>query len=175
MLRLLRNGGVGVNLDRWDAALRLLESLRNEIKTQDQRITELKAQLAERTGQAEHLNSQATRFNAECNLRAERQRELEAELAAARADAERLDCIVAWSNDGDGWLEDHVWDEMNDIFSEDEGIGPYEAFRALIDRERAKRDAAREKDGACQPSPYDLASVRRNAPSQRDGGKGGAK
>jgi hypothetical protein len=60
--------------------------------------------------------------------------QLEAELAAAKEDSERLTRIIDESLNGKGWLDDGVWDRASDFYEDDEN--PQLAVRAAIDEAR---------------------------------------
>lgn len=60
--------------------------------------------------------------------------ELEAELEEARKDGERLTYVISKSNDGGGWLMDHVWDEAPYM---EECTDGQLSIRAHIDAARA--------------------------------------
>lgn len=63
--------------------------------------------------------------------------ELEAELAEARKDGERLSWMIDVSNSGMGWIEDAVWDSAPDI----EGCHDVQVLiRAAIDAARGKTE-----------------------------------
>jgi hypothetical protein len=72
-------------------------------------------------------------------LRAE---ELGRELQEARRDTERLDWLIDQSNQGNGWLDDSVWDAIPAYADSD----PKDAIRAAIDG--AARSASPEQPSA---------------------------
>lgn len=60
--------------------------------------------------------------------------QLEAELAAAKGDAERLTYIIDESLNGEDWFNDGVWDRASDFYDDDQN--PQRAVRAAIDAMR---------------------------------------
>ena len=69
------------------------------------------------------------------DLLTQRIEELEKELAEAREDAARLTYIIHESNEGNGWLEDGVWDEAPHM---EECTDGQLSIRAHIDAARAR-------------------------------------
>lgn len=63
--------------------------------------------------------------------------QLEAELAAAKGDAERLTFLIDYSNEGNGWLDDGLWDAGSEFYEQSEE--PQQYIRLAIDAMRGPR------------------------------------